>query len=166
MTLDFALAARLACPEATACAYQRVGLAILRDVPTEDHWRMESAFRISCEELLGSPVLPVHYGGFGDAAAFHAWMKEVRPDVVLCNNPTPAWWIRPALTPAFACINCGQDAHISGFNCVLPLLLERALLHLESLLRRNQCGRSANPTILHVQPPWQDGTTLPNRANA
>jgi len=163
---DYAWSMRQACIQVARRGYRRPALAILREVRTDDHWQMESAFRITCEELLGAASLPVYYGGFGDEVGFFNWMDQARPDVVISNNPTPAWWIQPARTPAFACITCGPDSHVSGFGPVLPLLLERALQQLESLLRRNQRGLPASPTVLHVQPPWQEGETLPDRSGS
>jgi DNA-binding LacI/PurR family transcriptional regulator len=161
---DYAWCTREACRRAAARGYRQPGLAILRNVRTADHWQIESSFYQASYEWFGGQHTETYQGAFDDAVGFKHWLTHCRPDFVLCNNPTPWWWIKECSAPApgFAALDSGPEVAVTGFKSVLRLCVERALQILDSHLRRGVCGKQAHPALTLVRPPWHEGVSLPD----
>lgn len=158
-------AMRLACEEVYRRGYRRPALAILRNVETPDHWHFEAAYLKATEAWFGGWRVPVYRGWFDDARGFVGWYRKTKPDAVISSNSVGYWWIKESggVMPGFVSLAVDPGTIYTGTLWDTAALAERAVLHLDGLVRRGVRGLPKKPFVIRLKPVWAEGETLPVR---
>jgi LacI family transcriptional regulator len=161
---DYAQCTRMACEKIHQQGYQRPAITILHDCPTMDHWEIESAYLCAVQNVFHTRRISIYRGAFHQIDAFLRWLKQDKPDAVICNNSMPFWWMRAHVPNPPAFVSLSLDLRTSPCSGTLrsqSALVERACLHLESLIRHGIRGVPTSPFLIRLKPVWLDGTSLP-----
>jgi LacI family transcriptional regulator len=124
---------------------------------------MELAWRETSGKELTAP-----------APATLAWLREFRPDAVLCYHwlmalnlaATGIWRVPEEL--GLAAVLSAANPHpgvgvVSGCDVQQGEQVDRALQHLQELMARGERGFRERPQEQVVEPVWLDGDTLPGK---
>lgn len=165
VTNDYAKATALACRELRSRKRRRVGLVILRDVPTDDHWRITSAFRFF--QGAGEPVFQA---GFEESDRVLQWIRNKKLDGVVSNSSLIGWWLQEtgALYPgavAFVSLELEPDSPMTGVLMNHHVQVNRALELLDQGIRMHRRGPPDTPLRIQLEPVWREGIGLPPPAD-
>lgn len=168
---DHAHAIVQAWKRAEALGYERIGMALFDEGSAVDEFDKTSAALYCQSKLPRSRQVPVLHYEPTDHAAVLRWMKRYKPDVVFGFNEAVYWVLRNngyavPRDVAFAGLmlepqDKGTSDVLAGLDYGPEILGCTALEHLDIMLRTNKVGIPERPSILMVEPKWQDGDTLP-----
>lgn len=160
--------------EAVALGYGRIGLAIGRRIQLRSENRWLAGFSLMQAEHRTLPRLPAFEADDLTLETFKAWMKRVRPDVVIFETipaKLPVWLHSLRL-------DVPRDLGVIGLNvyelgdeqtgvCQVGREVGRTGLELlAAMVERHQVGLPAHPTTLLVKGVWNKGKTAPPRVRA
>ena len=165
-------AVKLAFQKINALGYRRIGFAVARHdtLLEDDQARHGAAVAVAAAGLPASRRLPVYIESINDAAAFRAWVKKTRPDVVLGFSSRFYWSLVDMgfSIPSdigFASLHLGpkpRESH-SGLIQNTEVIARQSVILLDQLIRERQRGVPDLPMHLLIPSTWVDGRTLRSR---
>lgn len=153
-----------------AAGCQRPGLAVQRRVHEKVGQRWAAALLLEQSEFPAAHSVPPLLLEGNDEAAFAAWFRRHRPDVVLSHDLEPIrTWLRhlgSAIPRDVAFVNLdrrARDGDVAGIDQDFAAVGGAAADLLIALLHRNERGLPSQPATLELDGRWIDGATLPRR---
>ncbi len=150
--------------------YQRIGAAMFRHTPValDDFSRLGACMVEQAELVPPAEHIPILQSDPLDKAAFLAWFRQHRPEVVIAFvNRVYEWLVeegvRVPADVAFACLNVWPGEELTGMSVQHPQVARSAVDFLISQMHENQLGIPRVQHCLLLEPDWVEGTTLPPR---
>lgn len=148
---------------------RRIGAALLREVGAQDFELKWGALRAEADlDREGVLLEPYFFPDWGQAAQRRllAWVRKVRPEVVLGFSDTVYWWLREAglsVPSDVGFVSLIKDPHeqypISGMMLPMGRIAAASVRLLDSHLRNNLTGTEQPSTVL-VRQSWLAGVTV------
>lgn len=147
--------------------YERIGFAISRHdmLLEDDEDRHGAAIALETAHLAKKNQLPAYLGAIADEAAFIAWYRKHKPDVVVgFNNMHYQYLLNsgirvPEETGVAVLHNCGQK-DIAGLDQNIEEIARQSIHQLDLLIRNHERGINPNPIHIVLPSIWHDGPSI------
>lgn len=153
-----------------AAGCQRLGLVAQRRIHEKVAKRWAAALLLGQTEHPAAESVPPLLLEGSDEAAFGAWFRTHRPDVVLSHDLEPIRrWLKRlgrAIPRDLAFVSLdrrARDGNLAGIDQDFAGVGAAATDLLIAMLHRNERGLPGQPVALELDGQWIDGATLPRR---
>ncbi len=161
---------RIAWREVADRGYRRIGAALLNEAPTSlvDASRLGASYVAQQELVPPEHHVPFLLSGFEDRAAFLAWYRHYRPEVIIGRNLQLYEWlvadgVRVPRDVAYASLNVPERGKVAGASAMHREIGMTLVDHLLAQLQENRWGVPMWRHSVKLDPVWFDGPSLPPR---
>lgn len=157
-------AARLTFERLSALGYKRIGLILNTPSKLPQQELALAGFLIaqaSQPSLSALPPLFLSDSPPVDGKPLQAWLKEHKPDAVVCENAETSTQLTGGPFALAALDVTAGPSSLAGIQPDHERVGAQAVEHLVSLMRTNQRGSATTEACTHVPVAWKDGTSAP-----